>query len=77
MVLHYAHLCAAAGGVDAFLIGTEMRGADDDTLGRNVQLSGGAGLPRSGRRRALLFFGAGTAISYAADWSEYFGAPAG
>ena len=26
--------------------------ADDDTLGR-VQLSGGAGLPRSGRRRAL------------------------
>jgi hypothetical protein len=24
MVLHYAHLCAAAG--DAFLIGTEMRG---------------------------------------------------
>ncbi|WP_206074837.1 baseplate megatron protein TIM-barrel domain-containing protein, partial [Alexandriicola marinus] len=23
MVLHYAHLCAAAGGVDAFLIGTE------------------------------------------------------
>ena len=24
MVLHYAHLCAAAGGVDAFLIGTEM-----------------------------------------------------
>lgn len=26
MVLHYAHLCAAAGGVDAFLIGTEMRG---------------------------------------------------
>ncbi len=26
MVLHYAHLCAAAGGVDAFLIGTEMPG---------------------------------------------------
>jgi hypothetical protein len=26
MVLHYAHLCAAAGGVDAFLIGSEMRG---------------------------------------------------
>jgi hypothetical protein len=26
MILHYAHLCAAAGGVDAFLIGTEMRG---------------------------------------------------
>uniref|UniRef100_UPI0035AE3DE0 baseplate megatron protein TIM-barrel domain-containing protein n=1 Tax=Tabrizicola sp. TaxID=2005166 RepID=UPI0035AE3DE0 len=26
MILHYAHLCAVAGGVDAFLIGTEMRG---------------------------------------------------
>jgi hypothetical protein len=26
MILHYAHLCKAAGGVDAFLIGSEMRG---------------------------------------------------
>ncbi|MDB2384166.1 glycoside hydrolase TIM-barrel-like domain-containing protein, partial [bacterium] len=26
MVLHYAHLCAMAGGVDAFLLGSEMRG---------------------------------------------------
>ena len=26
MILHYAHLCAAAGSVDAFLIGSEMRG---------------------------------------------------
>ena len=26
MILHYAHLCDAAGGVDAFLIGSEMRG---------------------------------------------------
>ena len=26
MVLHYAHLCAAAGGVDAFLIGSELIG---------------------------------------------------
>ncbi|MFN3593042.1 MAG: glycoside hydrolase TIM-barrel-like domain-containing protein, partial [Thermaurantiacus sp.] len=25
MILHYAHLCKAAGGVDAFLIGSEMR----------------------------------------------------
>ena len=24
-ILHYAHLCAAAGGVDAFLIGSELR----------------------------------------------------
>jgi Gene Transfer Agent (GTA)-like protein/putative tail protein len=26
MILHYAHLCAVAGGVDAFLIGSELRG---------------------------------------------------
>nr|WP_306419436.1 glycoside hydrolase TIM-barrel-like domain-containing protein [Amaricoccus solimangrovi] len=26
MILHYAHLCAAAGGVDGFLIGSELRG---------------------------------------------------
>ena len=26
MILHYAHVCAAAGGVDAFLIGSELRG---------------------------------------------------
>ena len=25
-VLHYAHLCAAAGGVDAFLLGSELKG---------------------------------------------------
>ena len=25
-ILHYAHLAASAGGVDAFLIGTELRG---------------------------------------------------
>ena len=26
MILHYAHLCVTAGGVDAFLIGSELRG---------------------------------------------------
>ena len=26
--LHYAHLALAAGGVDTFVIGTEMRGVD-------------------------------------------------
>ena len=29
MVLHQAHLAKAAGGVDAFVIGTELRGAFD------------------------------------------------
>lgn len=26
MILHYAYLCELAGGVDAFLIGSELRG---------------------------------------------------
>ena len=40
MILHYAHLCAAAGGVDAFLIGSEMRGLTQVRSARR-QLSGG------------------------------------
>jgi hypothetical protein len=71
MVLHYAHLCAAAGGVDAFLIGTEMRGL-------TTIRSGASGYPAVQAFRDLAadvrsILGAGTAISYAADWSEYFG----
>jgi hypothetical protein len=71
MVLHYAHLCAAAGGVDAFLIGTEMPRADHDPLGPQ-HLSRGPGL-RDLAADVRSILGAGTAISYAADWSEYFG----
>jgi len=33
MVLHYAHLCKAAGGVNAFLIGSELRGLTHDLRG--------------------------------------------
>ncbi len=70
MILHYAHLCAAAGGVDAFCIGSELRGL--------TQIRGAAGFPAvdalvqlAADVRAVL--GAGTKIGYAADWSEYFG----
>ena len=71
MVLHYAHLCAVAGGVDAFLIGSEMRGLTtirDDA----------ASFPAVEAYRQLAadvrsIVGAGTTVSYAADWSEYFG----
>ena len=34
MVLHYAKLCALAGGVDAFLIGSELRGLTTPALRR-------------------------------------------
>ncbi len=71
MVLHYAHLCAAAGGVDAFLIGTEMPGL-------TTIRSGASSYPAVQAYRDLLadvrlILGSGTKVGYAADWSEYFG----
>ena len=70
-ILHYAHLCAAAGGVDSFCIGSEMRSL--------TQIRGDAGeypaveefVALAAEVRSIL--GAGTKIGYAADWSEYFG----
>jgi len=70
-ILHYAHLCAAAGGVESFCIGSEMRGL--------TQIRGaGNSFPAVAAMRALaadvrVILGAATKIGYAADWSEYFG----
>lgn len=70
-ILHYAHLCAAAGGVDAFCIGSELRGL--------TQIRGaGHSFPAVEALCALAadvrtILGPSTKISYAADWSEYFG----
>ena len=71
MILHNAHLCALTGGVDAFLIGSEMRGLTQIR-------SGAATYPAVAQFRSLAaavrqILGPGTKISYAADWSEYFG----
>lgn len=70
MMLHYAHLTVAAGGVDAFLVGSELRGL--------TGVRGGEGYPFVaalcdvvGDVRSVV--GAGVKLSYAADWSEYFG----
>ncbi|GLQ34062.1 phage host specificity protein [Amylibacter marinus] len=70
-ILHNAYLCALAGGVEAFCIGSELRGITrlrDETNGFPVvqhlmQLADDV--------RNIL--GASTKIGYAADWSEYFG----
>lgn len=70
-ILHYAHLCAKAGGVDAFCIGSEMRSL--------TQIRGaGGGFPAVAALRALAadvraILGPECRIGYAADWSEYFG----
>lgn len=70
-LLHYAHLAKAAGGVDAFVIGSELRGLttlrDDQNRFPFVELLE----ELAGEVRAIL--GSGTTITYAADWSEYFG----
>jgi hypothetical protein len=71
MVLHYAHLCKAAGGVDAFLIGTEMPGLTTIRSGAATYPAVQAYRDLAAAVRSIL--GPGTKISYAADWSEYFG----
>ncbi|MBS8226722.1 baseplate multidomain protein megatron [Vannielia litorea] len=69
-ILHYAHLCVAAGGVDAFCLGSEMRGL--------TQIRGAAGFPAVAAMQDLAselrdILGPACKIGYAADWSEYFG----
>ncbi|MBD8893487.1 baseplate multidomain protein megatron [Roseibium litorale] len=70
-ILHMAALAKAAGGVDAFLIGSELRGLTVVRAGDGSFpfVEGLAAL--AGEVRVLL--GASTKISYAADWSEYGG----
>jgi hypothetical protein len=71
MVLHYAQLAQDAGGVDAILVGSEMRGL-------SWVRSGPASFPFVDALKGLAadmraIVGAGTKISYGADWTEYFG----
>lgn len=70
-ILHYAHLCALAGGVDAFCIGSEMRGMTQIRSGANVYPAVDALRTLAADLRSIL--GPETRLGYAADWSEYFG----
>ena len=71
MVLHYAQLAQQAGGVDAFLIGSELRGL----TGLRDQANGFPFVEElvrlAGDVRGIV--GAATRLTYGADWSEYFG----
>lgn len=70
-ILHYAALCAASEGVEAFCIGSEMRGL--------TQIRGaGDSFPAVAQMVALLhevrtLLGPSVKLTYAADWSEYWG----
>lgn len=69
-ILHYAHLCALAGGVDAFCIGSEMRGVTAIRGAGNSFPAVAALRVLAAEVKAIL---PGAKISYAADWSEYGG----
>jgi len=71
MILHYAKLGELAGGLDQFVIGSEMRGLtsvrdDNNSFPFVAQLVSLAGEAKS-------ILGNTCRITYAADWSEYFG----
>ena len=70
-ILHYAHLCELAGGVDAFCIGSEMRSLTQIRDAADGYPAVRALCALAADVRGVLR--AGTRIGYAADWSEYFG----
>ena len=69
-VLHYANLCALAGGVDVFLLGSELRGLTwlRDAEGSYPFVA--ALVDLAADVKAIL---PDAQLSYAADWSEWFG----
>ncbi|MGI9392459.1 MAG: baseplate multidomain protein megatron [Parvibaculales bacterium] len=80
MINHYSDLCAEAGGVDAFLIGSELRGLtkdyspEEDAIFTDELVD----MLFYMRKRLVKYKEKGTIselpkISYAADWSEYGG----
>jgi hypothetical protein len=71
MVLHNAFLAKAAGGVDAFVIGTELRGLTQVRSGAATYPFVSALVALAADVKAVL--GPATKVLYAADWSEYFG----
>lgn len=70
-VLHYAQLAEDAGGVDAFLVGSELRGLTQTRGAGNSFPFVTALVDLAEDVRTVV--GPGTKLTYAADWSEYSG----
>lgn len=68
-ILHYARLCRDAGGVDAFLLGSEFAALTRVRASTDVYPAVNALVTLANDVRFIL--GATTKISYAADWTEY------
>lgn len=71
MILHYALLAEAAGGVDGFIIGSEMRGLTRVRDGDGDFPFVDALVDLAEDVRAIT--GGGTKLTYAADWTEFSG----
>ncbi|WP_421724225.1 baseplate multidomain protein megatron [Bauldia sp.] len=71
LILHNAYLCKAAGVVDAFLIGSEMRGLSTLRSSASDYPFVDALVDLATDVRTVL--GSSVRLSYGADWSEYFG----
>ncbi|UDL93981.1 glycoside hydrolase/phage tail family protein [Lichenihabitans sp. PAMC28606] len=69
MVLHYASLTVAAGGVDAFVIGSELVGLTQVRAGDGSYPAVAALKALAGQVKAIV--GSACRVGYAADWSEY------
>ncbi|MFG1203224.1 glycoside hydrolase/phage tail family protein [Xanthobacter aminoxidans] len=69
MVLHYAHLAVAAGGVEAILIGSEMAALTRLTDDTGAFPAAAALTALAADVKAVV--GPSTLVSYAADWTEY------
>ncbi|MFT3726326.1 MAG: glycoside hydrolase/phage tail family protein [Terricaulis sp.] len=68
-ILHYAKLAQIAGGVDYFILGSEMRGLTTARDGASSYPFVTALKNVAADVRSML----GAKLTYAADWSEYFG----
>ncbi|MGB3867811.1 MAG: glycoside hydrolase TIM-barrel-like domain-containing protein, partial [Xanthobacteraceae bacterium] len=69
MVLHYANLVQSAGGVDAFLIGSELKALTRLRSGAGVYPAVNALVTLATDVKAIV--GGATKVTYGADWTEY------
>jgi hypothetical protein len=69
MILHYANLVASAGGVHAFVIGSELRSLTRVRSGAGVYPAVDALVTLAADVKAVV--GPSTIVTYGADWTEY------
>ncbi|MEO6945239.1 MAG: glycoside hydrolase TIM-barrel-like domain-containing protein, partial [Nitrobacter sp.] len=69
MILHYASLVVSAGGVDAFMIGSELRSLTRVRSGAGVYPAVNALVSLATEVKAIV--GSSTIVTYGADWTEY------